>query len=84
MPTVGKGKKLTHAHPGREGPCTVAAGSSWLCISIRKPLPVESLQGRLKELLRAEVFWCYQEGLIIPRRESIQTDFNGMGSQAAL
>lgn len=78
-------------HPGTEGPlwtclpkCTAAAGSGLLVISRRKTLPVESLQGCLKELLRAEVFWCYQEGLIIQRRESIQTDFNGMGSQAAV
>lgn len=92
-PAVGKGNEPMSAHPGMEGQpwtcllvCTAAAtaGSELRFISGRKTLPVESLQGGLKELLRAEVFWCYQEGLIIRRRESIQTDFNGMGSQAAV
>lgn len=72
-PATSKGNMPTPCSPrqGRPhgGP---ARWRAWLLSEVAgcsfpagKTLPVESLQGRLKELLRAEVFWCYQEGLII-------------------
>lgn len=51
-----------------------------LCLDI--PLGAGSA-GTFTELLRGQVFWCYQEGLITPR-ESIPNDFNGTGSGTAL
>lgn len=81
-------KHLAYSCSSRQVKHGPACWCAWLLkevrpISCRNTLPGASLQGCLKELLRGQVFWYYQEGLIIPR-ESIQTGFNGMGSQTAV
>lgn len=80
---MGKGDWLTprlHMQAGESGPACLCA--EWLTVSRGIP-SLQHLCSPLKELSRGQVFWCYQEGLII-RRESIPNDFNGIGSQTAV